>query len=156
MWDLPGAGIELEPPALAGGLFTTESPGKPKPLYFWPSLGNHTVFAYKILLMKEGIYRDVSNGRWVMGGGALWRWATTCTTANIFGSLVPGLVNEGSVGPKYARESEELGKWRVVQWLGFCAYTASTRVRSLVTELRFHKLGCMAGKKKKKKLVKTY
>lgn len=38
----------------------------------------------------------------------------------------------------------------MVQWLGFCAYTASTRVRSLVTELRFHKLGCMAGKKKKK------
>ena len=29
MWDLVGSGIELVPPALAGGSFTTESPGKP-------------------------------------------------------------------------------------------------------------------------------
>ena len=27
--DLPDPGIELAPPALAGGFFTTESPGKP-------------------------------------------------------------------------------------------------------------------------------
>ena len=30
--------------------------------------------------------------------------------ANIFGSVVPGLVNEGPVGPKYTQESEELSK----------------------------------------------
>ena len=29
MWDLPGAGIELVSPALAGRFFTTEPPGKP-------------------------------------------------------------------------------------------------------------------------------
>ena len=29
MWDLPGPGIELTSPALAGGFFTTEPPGKP-------------------------------------------------------------------------------------------------------------------------------
>ena len=32
-WDLPGAGIELQPPALAGGFFTTEPSGEP-PLGF--------------------------------------------------------------------------------------------------------------------------
>ena len=29
MWDLTGSGIELMSPALAGGFFTTEPPGKP-------------------------------------------------------------------------------------------------------------------------------
>ena len=29
MWDLPGPGIEPASPALAGGFFTTEPPGKP-------------------------------------------------------------------------------------------------------------------------------
>ena len=29
MWDLPGLGMELVSPALAGRLFTTEPPGKP-------------------------------------------------------------------------------------------------------------------------------
>ena len=28
MWDLPGPGIEPVSPALAGGFFTTEPPGK--------------------------------------------------------------------------------------------------------------------------------
>ena len=30
MWDLPGPGIEPVSPALAGGFFTTEPPGKPQ------------------------------------------------------------------------------------------------------------------------------
>ena len=30
MWDLPGPGIELMSPALAGRLLTTEPPGKPE------------------------------------------------------------------------------------------------------------------------------
>ena len=30
MWDLPRLGIEPMSPALAGGLFTTEPPGKPR------------------------------------------------------------------------------------------------------------------------------
>ena len=34
MWDLPGPGIELESPALAGRFFTTEPPGKPKKQHF--------------------------------------------------------------------------------------------------------------------------
>ena len=29
MWDLPGPGIEPMSPALTGGFFTTEPPGKP-------------------------------------------------------------------------------------------------------------------------------
>ena len=29
MWDLPGPGIEPVSPALAGGFFTTETPGSP-------------------------------------------------------------------------------------------------------------------------------
>ena len=34
MWSLPGPGIELESPALAGRFFTTEPPGKPKKQHF--------------------------------------------------------------------------------------------------------------------------
>ena len=34
MWDLPGSGIQPMSPALAGGFFTTESPGKPCVLVF--------------------------------------------------------------------------------------------------------------------------
>ena len=34
MWYLPRAGIELASPALAGGFFTTEMPGKPL-IYFF-------------------------------------------------------------------------------------------------------------------------
>ena len=30
MWDLPGSGVEPVSPALAGGLLTTEPPGKPR------------------------------------------------------------------------------------------------------------------------------
>ena len=37
MWDLPGPGIEPVSPALAGGFFTTESPGEPHPLVFVPN-----------------------------------------------------------------------------------------------------------------------
>jgi len=31
MWDLPGPGVELVSPALAGGFFTVEPPEKPPP-----------------------------------------------------------------------------------------------------------------------------
>ena len=34
MWDLPKSGIKLVSPALTGGLFTTEPPGKPKRLLY--------------------------------------------------------------------------------------------------------------------------
>ena len=34
MWDLPRAGIQPASPALAGGFFTTEPPGKPWLIYF--------------------------------------------------------------------------------------------------------------------------
>ena len=34
MWDLPGPGLELVSPALAGGFLTTVPPGKPYPLKF--------------------------------------------------------------------------------------------------------------------------
>ena len=35
MWDLPGSGIELVSPALRGGFFTTEPPGKPYKVIFF-------------------------------------------------------------------------------------------------------------------------
>ena len=31
MWDLPGSGIEPKSPGLAGGFFTTETPGEAPP-----------------------------------------------------------------------------------------------------------------------------
>ena len=34
MWDLPGPGIEPMSPALAGGFFTTEPPGKPSQAFY--------------------------------------------------------------------------------------------------------------------------
>ena len=34
MWDLSGSGIEPVSPALAGGFFTTEPPGKPPGVFF--------------------------------------------------------------------------------------------------------------------------
>ena len=34
MWDLPGPGIKPMSPALAGGFFTTESPGKSYGIFF--------------------------------------------------------------------------------------------------------------------------
>ena len=36
MWDLPRSGTEPWSPALAGGFFTTEPPGKPSPSLFVP------------------------------------------------------------------------------------------------------------------------
>ena len=33
MWDLPASGIKPVSPTLAGGFFTTESPGKPLPFF---------------------------------------------------------------------------------------------------------------------------
>ena len=35
MWDLPGSGIEPMIPALVGGFFTTELPGKPCNVFFF-------------------------------------------------------------------------------------------------------------------------
>ena len=35
MWDLPGSGLEPVSPALAGGFFTSEPPGKPQALTFF-------------------------------------------------------------------------------------------------------------------------
>ena len=42
MWDVPGPGIELGSPALAGRFFTTEPPGKPSlALYSFVKFGNY-------------------------------------------------------------------------------------------------------------------
>ena len=38
MWDLPGPGIKPVYPALAGGFFTTEPPGKPKRIFKNPKI----------------------------------------------------------------------------------------------------------------------
>ena len=41
MWDLPGSGIKPVSPALAGGLFTTEPPGKPSGSFSIPTSQHH-------------------------------------------------------------------------------------------------------------------
>ena len=48
---------------------------------------------------------------------------------------------------QYILKRLNLGNSLAVQWLGLCAYTARALVRSLVTELRSHKL-CSAAKNK--------
>ena len=45
MWDLPGPGIKPMSPALAGGFFTTQPPGKPRP----GDLNNRNLFFFTIL-----------------------------------------------------------------------------------------------------------
>ena len=56
MWDLPGAGFEPVSPAQAGGLFTTEPPGKPSShfiyLFIYFKLCH---MAYQILVPQPGI-----------------------------------------------------------------------------------------------------
>ena len=47
-WDLPGPGIKSASPAPAGGLFTTEPPGKPAERVFWQwCLNNWTIHMQK-------------------------------------------------------------------------------------------------------------
>ena len=49
MWDLPRSGIEPVSPALAGGFFTTEPPGKPSHFFLRltiPSFGGATIYTF--------------------------------------------------------------------------------------------------------------
>ena len=48
MWNLPGPGIELVFPALAGGFFTTAPPGKPK----------EAVIVHMYVYVSVGLYYD--------------------------------------------------------------------------------------------------
>ena len=62
MWNLPGPGIEPMSPALAGGFFTTESPGKP--LYgflcVYPAWGSLSFLGLQfIVLIKFGKYMNL-------------------------------------------------------------------------------------------------
>ena len=50
MWDLTGSGIIPVSPALAGGLFTTEPPGKPWGLFFF----NH-IFQFLLYSLNENV-----------------------------------------------------------------------------------------------------
>ena len=57
MWDLLRPGIKPVSPALAGGLFTTEPPGKP----WW--------------LFDEGVkIKKKKSGRWVKRQLITWKW----------------------------------------------------------------------------------
>ena len=63
MWDLPGLGIKLVSPVLAGGFFTTEPPGKPP-----------MMIAYFILYF----YPDAAG---IQGlDGVSWAWTTQAST----------------------------------------------------------------------------
>ena len=47
MWNLPGSGIELRSPALAGRFFTAEPPGKPNNVLFVCQLNSsHWIISY--------------------------------------------------------------------------------------------------------------
>ena len=65
MWDLPGAGIEPMTPTLAGGLFTTEPPGK----YY-----TYILSLYIILKIKENLGLAGINRREMPGALLRLRW----------------------------------------------------------------------------------
>ena len=51
MWDIPGPGVELIFPALAGGFFTTDPPGKPPDffkLHFFLLFPPYLFFSYHL------------------------------------------------------------------------------------------------------------
>ena len=59
MWNLPGPGIELMSPALAGGLLSTAPPGSPQPLILFsltsPALTPlHTLFLFMVSIVPTG------------------------------------------------------------------------------------------------------
>ena len=61
-WDLPGSGIELVSPALAGGSFTTEPPGKRPPppltalLYLWALAKSLTNVIGCVIVFQKPLY----------------------------------------------------------------------------------------------------
>ena len=57
MWDPPGLGIEPMSPALAGGFFTTEPPGKP-----WISVLVHTC-AIEEAVSEKDVTEQLGNCR---------------------------------------------------------------------------------------------
>ena len=67
IWDLPGSGIEPTSPALAGGLYTTESPGKPHSYFFGKTL---------LSLGKEKADVRASIRKTTLNPGKIWRLHT--------------------------------------------------------------------------------
>ena len=75
MWDLPGPGIKPMSPALAGGFFTTEPPGKPtyhynellflfipqKPIYKEIDWNNSEELELCAMLHRERAFRGAEN-----------------------------------------------------------------------------------------------
>ena len=59
IWDPPGPGIEPMSPALAGGFFTTEPPGKP-----WISVSVHTCTIEEAVSEKD-VTKQLGNCRGV-------------------------------------------------------------------------------------------
>ena len=54
MWDPPRPGIEPVPPELAGGFFTTESPGKPGERFFLKKQEKRPLYAVKDVAVRGG------------------------------------------------------------------------------------------------------
>ena len=56
MCDLPGSGIELESPALAGGFFPAEPPTREAPsrVFDWWYLGNYEEGLWEVNVGQEG------------------------------------------------------------------------------------------------------
>ena len=54
MWDPPWPGIEPVSPALAGGFFTTEPPGKPQSITFW-NLNTAKAMTYLVAQTLKGL-----------------------------------------------------------------------------------------------------
>ena len=53
MWDLPGPGMALMSPALAGGFLTTEPPGKPDGLPFCFETWTLTILDFDVCAEKR-------------------------------------------------------------------------------------------------------
>ena len=73
MWNLPGSGIEPVSPALAGGFFTTELPGKPR---------NSCLIgvAFQFYKMKRVLERDGSDSNTIM---SMYLIPLNCTLGNL-------------------------------------------------------------------------
>ena len=55
MWDLPGPGLELMSPALAGGFLTTVPPGKSPILFLFMAEEYPTVYMYHIFFIHSSV-----------------------------------------------------------------------------------------------------
>ena len=68
MWDLPGPGMEPVSPALGGGFFTTEPPGKPrKGLVLYIGNGSIRIELQLSLIKKVKLTGEPISQKFILG-----------------------------------------------------------------------------------------